>query len=121
MTHRLRSSTRLAATTSGGAALVAVADVLDRHGTATWALVLSALLVAGALLAFRLRRVSVEVGDEVVVVRNVLSTHWVAAADVVEIVPGRWRSTVVLTDGTRLRTLLREGDLALQPIVPAGS
>ena len=112
MTHRLQDSTRLVATATAGAAVVAVVDVLDRHGATTWALAVAGLLALAALLVVRLHRVALELGDDVVVVRNVLSTHRLAAEEVADIRPGHWRSAVVLADGTEIPTLLRDRDFA---------
>ena len=120
MTHRLQDSTRLVATATCGAAVVAIVDVLDRHGATAWAMGVAALLVAGALVVARLRQVSLEVGEDTVVVRNVLSTHRVAAEEVAEVRPGHWRSVVVLADGREIPTLLRDRDFAATN-APAGA
>lgn len=111
MAHRLQDSTRLIATATSGAAVVALVDVLDRHGATTWAVSVAVLLALAAVLVARLHRVSLELGEDVVVVRNVLSTHRLDAEEVAEVRPGHWRSLVVLSDGTEIPTLLRDRDL----------
>ena len=111
MTHRLRPSTRVIATATAGAAVVAAFDVLERLGTSDWAVVVAVLLVVGATLVGRLHAVAIEVGDETIEVQNLVTSHRVDRADVVGIAPGRWRSTVLLEDGRELPTLLRDVDL----------
>lgn len=112
MTHRLRPSTRVVATATAGAAVVAALDVLDRLGSSGWAVAVAMLLVIGATLVARIHAVAIEVADDTVVIHNLVTSHRVDRDDVVGIVPGRWRSGVLLEDGRELPTLLREEDLA---------
>lgn len=111
MTHRLQDSTRLVATATCGAAVVAIVDVLDRHGATSWSVGVATLLAMGALVLARLHQVALEVDEDVLVVRNVLSTQRFALEEVAEVRPGHWRSLVVLTDGREIPTLLRDRDL----------
>lgn len=119
MTHRLRPSTRVTATATTGAAVIAALDVLDRLGGSDWAVVVAVLLLVGGTLVARLHTVAIEVGDDTVAVHNLVSSHRVARDEVVGIVPGRWRSAVLLEDGRELPTLLREEDLAEDLGIPA--
>lgn len=118
MIHRLQESTRLMATATSGAAVVAAVDVLDRHGATSWAVGVAVLLALGALVVARLHRVALEIDGDEVVVRNVLSTHRVPAEEVAEVRPGHWRSLVALVDGTEIPTLLRDRDLDSAPAGP---
>lgn len=118
MTHRLQDSTRLVATLTAGGALVAAADVLDRHGATTWAVGVAVLLVLASVVVARLRRVSLDVTEDRVLVRNVLSTHVLTTEDVAEVRASSWRSLVVLSDGTEIPTLLRDRDLTSAPAGP---
>ncbi len=112
MSHRLDAATRLISTATAGAAAVAAFDVLDRADGATWALLTALLLAVGGALVARLHAVAIEVHDDVVVVTNVLTSHRIPRDEVVAVAPGRWRSAVLLADGSELPTLLRDRDLA---------
>lgn len=116
MTYRLQSSTRGIATAVSLVAVAAAADVVHTADGATWSLVVAVLLGAGGILVAKLHDVALEADDEAVVVHNLLSTHRLARDEVTAVVPGRWRSTVVLADGTELPTLLRDLDLGDDPL-----
>lgn len=111
MTTRLRSSTRLVATATAGAAVVAAVDVLDHFWPSAWSTLVALVLLGGAVLVARLHAVALEVDDEVVVVRNLVTTHRVQRDDVVGVVPGTWRSSLLLEDGSEIPSLLRAEDL----------
>lgn len=116
MTHRLQASTRAIATAVSLVAVAAAADVVHTAEGATWSLVVAVLLGAGGIVVAKLHDVALEVDDETVVVRNLLTTHHLERSEVAAVVPGRWRSTVVLADGTQLPTLLRDRDLGDAPL-----
>lgn len=116
MTHRLQASTRGIATAVGLVAAAAAADVVHTAGGATWSIVVAVLLGAGGIAVVKLNDVALEVDDEAVVVRNLLQTHRLERGEVAAVVPGRWRSTVLLVDGTELPTLLRDRDLGDAPL-----
>lgn len=116
MTHRLQASTRSIATVVSLVAVAAAADVVHTANSASWSLVVAVLLGVGAVLAAKLNDVALEVDDEVVVVRNLLGTHRLDRSEVAAVIPGHRSSTVLLADGTKLRTLLRDRDLGDAPL-----
>lgn len=116
MTYRLQASTRGIATAVSLVAVAAAADVVHTADGATWSLVVAVLLGAGGILVAKLHGVALEADDETVVVHNLLSTHRLARDEVAAVVPGQWRSTVLLADGTELPTLLRDRDLGDDPL-----
>lgn len=118
MTTRLRPSTRLIATATTGAAAVAAVDVLDRLGPSTWAAVVALALAVGGAVVARLHAVAIEVDPDVVTVTNILTTRRVPRDEVVAVVPGAWRSSLLLTDGSEVPTLLREVDLDHELALP---
>lgn len=117
MTHRLQASTRWIATAVALVAAAAAADVVHTADGAAWSLVVAVLLGAGGILMAKLNDVALEVDEEAVVVHNLLATHRVERTEVEAVVAGRWRSTVLLADGTELPTLLRDRDLGDDPLV----
>lgn len=116
MTHRLQASTRAIATAVSLAAAAAAADVVHTAESATWSLVVAVLLGAAGVLVAKLHDVALEVDDEVVVVRNLLRTHQLERSEVAAVIPGHWSSTVLLDDGSELKTLLRDRDLGDAPL-----
>ena len=118
MTTRLRPSTRLIATATTGAAAVAAVDVLDRLGPSTWAAAVALALAVGGALVARLHAVALEVDDDVVTVHNIVTTRRVPRDEVVAVVPGTWRSSLLLADGSEVPTLLREADLDDDLVLP---
>lgn len=111
MTHRLRAGTRHLATACSLTAAAAAVDVAHTVGGST-SLVLAGVLTMAAVLLMRLHEVTVTVDEDEVVVSNLLSTRTLDRAEVAAVVPGQWRSTLLLTDGTEVPTLLREEDLS---------
>lgn len=116
MTHRLQASTRWVATAVSLVAVAAAADVVHTAESATWSLVVAVLLGAAGILLAKLQDVALEIDDDVVVVRNLLRTRQLEHSEVAAIVPGHWSSTVLLADGTELKTLLRDRDLGDAPL-----
>ncbi len=110
MTTRLRTSTRRILIAVSLLTVVAAADVVDIAAGATWALAVAVGLGAAGVLVAKLSGVALEVDEEAVVVRNVLATHRIERDEVTAVVPGHWRSTVLLADGTRVPTLLCDRD-----------
>lgn len=117
MTHRLRPGTRHLATACSLTAAAAAVDVAHTVGGST-SLVLAGVLTMAAVLLMRLHEVAVHLDEDRVVVRNLLSTRTLDRADVAAVVPGQWRSTLLLTDGSEVPTLLREEDLPAELELP---
>lgn len=111
MTHRLRSSTRLVATGVSLTAAAAAADVVHTADGSGWSFLVAGLLTIAAVVVTQFHEVSLTVADDVVTVRNLLTSHELPREDVMAVYPGTWRSRVVLSDGTVLPLLLRADDL----------
>ena len=112
MTYQLAATTRALAVAVAGTAVVAVADLLDRQGPTGSVLAATLVLLAGAFLLARTRRVALTVTDDQVVVHGLLTTRTFAAIEVAGITATSWNSFLELRDGRSVMTLLREDDLA---------
>ena len=111
MTHRLRTSTRLVATGVSLTAAAAAADVVHTADGSGWSFLVAGLLTIAAVVVTQFHEVSLTIADDVVTVRNLLTSHELPRADVAAVVPGSWRSTITLADGSTVPVLLRADDL----------
>lgn len=120
MTHRLRNSTRIVATGVSLTAAAAAADVVHTADGSAWAFLAAGILTIAAIVVTQFHEVSLTIDEDVVTVRNLLTSHELRRGEVQAVVPGTWRSSLVLADGSTVPMLLRSEDLPSNLDVRAG-